>query len=412
MARLIQKPKEEYLQHLRVEINKKFVRTISSANDCETLALDIFLKTQHRLSNDTIRRLFTIKRSISLPSIYTLDVCAQYLEFNNWEAFVQTFLEQSVLYQRALLFDVIAESISFEDLLNRINSDIKSTDLFQNFNKIMLYKAQIKDEQFFRRLFEFTNIFELQELYKYDVYYTIHLLGSLCDRYDWLSIIAIEQYHTVPYEENYFVEWLVVPEKSYYLFLLENYYHANSTTKAAAIFYHLLRCTHFAEKKQWEVLDAHFKMLLPLLVGSYTLNSILKTRWLGVQLYHDSHFFEGTQRETIWKRILNSPQVNEKDTGDRITCVFIISQYLHQLEEFEFVITLYEQKVIESETLLGHWGGLNFNQLKVLYAAALLHTNRRTEAKVVFESIKPNQFDLNFKTSMLNIYNVLVKELN
>lgn len=42
MARLIQKPKEEYLQHLRTEINAKFVSTISSANDCEALAQDIF----------------------------------------------------------------------------------------------------------------------------------------------------------------------------------------------------------------------------------------------------------------------------------------------------------------------------------------------------------------------------------
>ena len=412
MARPIQKPKEEYLHHLRTEINRKFVSTISTANDCEALAQHIFLKTQHRLSSDTIRRLFAIKRSTSLPSVFTLDVCAQYLEFNNWEAFVQTFLEQSVLYQRALLFDVISECISFDDLLNRINSDIKSTDLFQNFNKIMLYKAQIKDETFFKRLFEFTTIFELQELSKYDVYYTIHLLGSLCDRYDWLGTIAIEHYHTLPYEENYFVEWLVVPEKRYYLPLLENYYHANRTSKAASVFYHLLRCTNFAERQQWEALDTHFKILMPILVSSYSLNGLLKMRWLGVQLYHDSHFFNGAQKETIWKRILNSPQVNEKDTGDRITCVFIISQYLYQLQEFDLVVTLYEQKVIESATLLGHWGGLNFNQLKVLYAAALLHTNKGTDAKVVFESIKPNQFDLNFKTRMIAIYNIVAKELN
>ena len=412
MARLIQKPKDEYLQHLRTEINKKFVSNIATANDCEVLAADIFLKTQHRLSVDTIRRLFTLKKGTSLPSIFTLDVCAQYLEFHNWEDFVQTFLEQSALYQRALLFDVIAESISFEDLLMQINSDVKSTDLYNNFNKIVLYKAQIKDEAFFRRIFEFTTIFEFQELYKYDVYYTIHLLGSLCDRYDWLGTIAIEQYHTIPYENSYFVEWLVVPEKSYYLPLLENYYAANRKTKSVAVFYHLLQCSHFAERQQWEVLDTHFKMLLPLLVSSYTLNGILKMRWLGVQLYHDSHFFNGIQKKTIWKRILNSPQINEKDTGDRITCIFIICQYLCNLQDYEMVVTLYEEKMFPSETLLGHWGGLNFNQLKVLYTLALLRTNRKEKAKVFFEGIKPNQFDLNFKIQMLEIYEILTTELN
>jgi hypothetical protein len=135
-------------------------------------------------------------------------------------------------------------------------------------------------------------------------------------------------------------------------------------------------------------------------------------RWLGVQLYHDSHFLNGAQKEIIWKRILNSPQVNEKDTGDRITCIFMISQYLYQLEEFALVVTLYEEKALESSTLLGLWGGLNFNQLKVLYAASLLQTQRRVDAKVVFESIKPNQFDLNFKTRMLGIYDGIAKAFN
>lgn len=412
MAKLIQKPKEEYLQHLRTEINKKFVSNIATANDCEVLAADIFLKTQHRLSNDTLRRLFTIKKSTSLPSIFTLDVCAQYLEYHDWEDFVQTFLEQSALYQRALLFDVIDERISFEDLLMRINSDIKSTDLFQNFNKIILYKAQIRDEEFFRRIFEFTSIFQLQELHKYDVYYTIHLLGALCQRHDWLGAIAITHYHTMSYGDNYFVEWLVVPEKSYYFPLLENYYHANRTTKSIAVFYHLLRCTHYAEQQQWEAADAHFKMLIPLLVGTYTLNSILKMRWFGVQLYHDSHFFNGAQKSTILKRILSCPQINEKDTGDRITCIFIISQYLCKMEDYEMVTTLYEEKALQSASLLGHWGGLNFNQLKVLYALALLRTHRKQDAKVIFDTIKPNQFDLNFKTQMLEVYEIVAAELN
>jgi hypothetical protein len=85
---------------------------------------------------------------------------------------------------------------------------------------------------------------------------------------------------------------------------------------------------------------------------------------------------------------------------------------LYQLEEFELVVTLYEQKALESATLLGHWGGLNFNQLKVFYAAALLHTHRSADAKVVFESIKPNQFDLNFKTRMLGIYDGIAKAFN
>ncbi|WP_264520662.1 hypothetical protein [Flavobacterium sp. N1994] len=402
----------EYLQHLRAEINKKFVSNIASATDCETLAAAIFLKTQHRLSNDTIRRLFAIKKSTSHPSLFTLDVCAQYLEYQNWEDFVQFFLEQSALHQKNLLFDIIAEQVAFEELLSRINSYIQSTDLYANFNKIILYKAQIRDEGFFKRLFEFTPIFEYKEEHKYDIYYTIHLLGSLCDRYDWLGSIAIQYYHTIPYDNNYFVEWLVVPEKKYYLPLLENYFENNRNIKSIAIFYHIIWSTHFIKEQNWEGLDAHFKKSLPLLIGSFTPNSILKMRLLGVQMFHDFHFNNGSQKNTIWKKIFNNPLLDARDSGDRITSIFIISLYLIQLKEYEMIIALFEQKAIKSTTLLGHWGSLNFNQLKVLYALALLQTDKTEAARRVYNQIKANQFDMNFKTQMLEAYKILAAELN
>ena len=411
MARPIQKPKEEYLQQLRAEINKKFISNISSANDCTALGAAIFLKTQHLLSVDTVRRLFALKKSNSLPSRFTLDACAKYLDYHDWEEFVQIFAEKSALNQKVLLFDVIEERDSFESLLSQINANSKSTDLYENFSKIILYKAQIRDELFFTRIFEFTTIFKYQEPYKYDIYYTIHLLGALCNRYDWLGNIAVSHYHTIPYKDNYFVEWLVVPEKTYYLPLLENYYDADRNTKSVVVFYHLIQCTVYAEQKNWEALELSFQKLVPLVVGSYTLNSILKMRWLGVQLQHDLHFFEGANKNSIWKRIFNSPQINEKDGGDCITCIFIISQYLCKAAEYEMIIMLYEQKAVKSATLLGHWGELNFNQLSVLYALALLRTDRKAEALVIFDKIKVNQFDLNFKSQMISTYNILVENL-
>jgi hypothetical protein len=412
MARLIQKPKEEYLQHLRTQISIKFNANISTANDCENLVTAIFSKTHHRLSNDTIRRLFTLKKSTSLPSMFTLDVCAKYLEYQDWEDFVQTFLEQSALYQRALLFDVIEDRVPFESIVTRINADIKSTDLYETFNKILLYKAQRRDEEFFTRLFEFTSIFQVTELYKYDLYYTIHLVGCLCHKYEWLSTIAIENYHSSATDENYFVEWLVVPHKTYYLPLLEKYYVTNKATKSVAVFYHLIKCSSAAEQKDWKSFELHFEKLIPIIVSSYRFNSILKMRWYGVQLHHDLHFNQGNLQKNISNRILNSPQINEKDSGDRITAIFVICSYLSLLEMNELIIELYEQKALKHTSLLGHWGELNFNQLKVFYVQALLSVQRIAEAKMIFQQIKVNQFDLNFKPRMLEVYENAAKELH
>jgi hypothetical protein len=412
MARLIQKPKEEYLNHLRNQMYKKFPSKISTILGCELLIADIYSKTQHLLSIDTIKRLLVLKKSNSLPSIFTLDVCAQYLDYHDWEDFVKSYLEQSVFYQKTLLINIIEDRKSFEDILNYINDDLKSTDLFENFNKIVLYKAQVEDEVFFKRIFEFHNIFEYNELHKYDIYYTIHLLGSLCSKYDWLKAIAITHYYNLSYDENYFVEWLVIPDKDYYFPLLDNYYKANGDIKSVAVFYHLIQCTYLAEHQKWDTFEDHFKQVIPLLVSTFSFNSILKMRWLGIQLYHDSHFNNGELQENIIKRILSASQINDKDNGNSITAIFIISNYLTHLELYDVIIELYEQKCVHRTFLLGHWGDLNFNQLNVHYALALLKTGKKEEAKLIFNKIKQQQFDLNFKTRILAIYDVLVKEFN
>jgi hypothetical protein len=134
-------------------------------------------------------------------------------------------------------------------------------------------------------------------------------------------------------------------------------------------------------------------------------------RWYGVQLYHDLHFNHGNLQKNIINRILNSPQINEKDSGDRITAIFVICTYLSLLEMNELIIELYEQKALKHTSLLGHWGELNFNQLKVFYVQALVNVQRIAEAKMIFQQIKENQFDLNFKPRMLEVYQYIAKEL-
>ncbi len=55
-------------------------------------------------------------------------------------------------------------------------------------------------------------------------------------------------------------------------------------------------------------------------------------------------------------------------------------------------------------------GELIFNLLNILYALALLRTYRKEAALVIFDKIKVTQFDLNLKTQMLEVYEVLTKK--
>lgn len=404
MARLLQEPKEEHLKYLRELILNKFSKPVVSNNDCKQLEYAIQSTINQRLSIDTIARLFNIKKSSSSPSIFTLDTFSSFVGYSSWDGLTKSYSEQNILYQKAILFDVIRNTIPLEDLFNKLNTSSKSTLLYETINQIILCKAQQKDEVFFKRLFELQVVFEHQETYKYAIYHTIHLLGSLCEQHEWLAEIAIEYYHDLPYDANYFVEWLVVPEQRYYLPLLENCYKSNQST---AHFYHLIYCTHFAETHQWELFLERYNrtVLLPK-------NNMLAMRWLGVQLYYTVHFENGLDYDKLVDIILKHTYTNDKDSGHRVTSIFMICNYFYIVGAFEPIIALVEQNSGKHSAILGYWAELNFNQLKVYYAFALVKKERKEEAIVVFNQIKPDCFDLNFKTRMLGIYNVLAKELN
>ncbi len=399
MARLLQEPKEEHLHYLRELITNKFSRPIINTTDCKLLEDAIQEAINQRLSIDTISRLFGIKKSNSLPSIFTLDTCSIYVGYASWEELTKSYSEQNALYQKAILFEVIQNTNSLEDLFYKLNACSKTTLLYETVNQIILCKAQQKDVAFFKRLFELQLIFEFQESHKYAIYHTIHLLGSLCEQNDWLSEIAITYYHNLPYAANYFVEWLVVPEKQYYFPLLENCYKNNKSTSD---FYHLIHCTYFAETNQWDLFLPHYHKIVAL-----PKNNMLEMRWFGVQLYYDKRFENSVYQDKLIAKIKKHSCTNAKDAGDRVSSIFMICNYLFVIGAYDAIIILFEQNAVKYSTILGYWAELNYNQLKVYYAFSLSNYNRKEEAVIIFKQIRPDRFDLNFKQKITEVYKSL-----
>ena len=248
-------------------------------------------------------------------------------------------------------------------------------------------------------MFEVKLLFEYQETHKYAIYNTVHLLSILCTKHDWLSRIAITHYANLSYPINYFVEWVVVPEQQYYLPLMENFYQSDKTIST---FYHLIHCTHFAETNQWELFLEHYNKIIVA-----PKNNMLEMRWLGVQLYHDKQFENDLHREKIVAKILKHSCTNAKDSGDRVSSVFMICNYLYVIGAYETIIILFEQNAAKYSFILGYWAELNYNQLKVYYTYSLVNKYRKEEAIVVFKQIKPDRFDLNFKQRMIEVYKSL-----
>lgn len=75
---------EEIIQRIEIEAGHK----LRSATDCTRFALDIESMTGELISANTIKRAFGIISSNSGPSTFTLNLIAQRLGYNDWNAFV------------------------------------------------------------------------------------------------------------------------------------------------------------------------------------------------------------------------------------------------------------------------------------------------------------------------------------
>ncbi|MDI1317757.1 hypothetical protein [Flavobacterium sp.] len=404
MARIPQEPKEEHIHYLKSLVHIGFSKSVLTSYDCTTLAESIERTIDEKLSVDTLRRFFGVIKSVSLPSTYTLDVLSKYVGYKNWSDLILGHQEQCELHQKHLLFELITKNIPFQELLVRFNSFPKTTAVYDLFKQVILIKIEQKDVAFFENIFKFQLIFEFQESFKYAIYHTIHLLGSLCSIHEWLKDIAINNYYNLPYCEDYFVEWLVVPEQDYYLEVLEKYYEVNQDNLDKKTFYHLIHCTTAAKKGIWEVFTMHYSVLMELNINVNSLHNILQMRWYGVQMLHDKQYNNGFKIEKICNAFCESAAINEKDAGNRVSSIFIITQYLFAIENYLLIITLFEKQAAKFSNILGYWALLNYDHLKVYYAFALLKTNQAEKATLVFKEIKPNKFDLNFKTEVEAIY--------
>lgn len=76
------------VEHLKLEVERKFGRRILISSDCTTLANEIYRKTNNQLSFNTVRRCFNIMKSDYQPSLHTLDSLAIYCGFTSFGSYV------------------------------------------------------------------------------------------------------------------------------------------------------------------------------------------------------------------------------------------------------------------------------------------------------------------------------------
>lgn len=80
--------KSEFVELLKKRVEKVFGRTILSSSDCQLLAIEVFKHTGMKISVNTLRRLYHLMRSQYQPSLFTLDLLAQYCSYHSFSDFI------------------------------------------------------------------------------------------------------------------------------------------------------------------------------------------------------------------------------------------------------------------------------------------------------------------------------------
>src|ERR1700761_1596931 len=74
-------------EQLKQEVLDKAGLTIITPSDCQSLALNISKQTKKQISDTTIKRIYGFALSSSVPSLYTLNLLAEYCGYSSWDYF-------------------------------------------------------------------------------------------------------------------------------------------------------------------------------------------------------------------------------------------------------------------------------------------------------------------------------------
>jgi hypothetical protein len=407
MARIKNKPKEEHLALLRKELSKKQTYNILTSSDCKYLSESM----NNSVSPDTLRRLFDIIKNNNTISLVSLNHCAVFCGFTDWGSFIDYYNQIKVNESKIILLKCLQGKLDNPTIIENIDSFIVTKEVFDLFIQIILIKVIQEDKDFFINIFEFEPIFVDIEKNRYEIYYIIHLLSTLCQSHLWLQEIAIEHYFNLDshfhFDSDFFVEWLVTPQFEFYRTLLHNYHKVKKNDANANAFYHLTMAHYYADIEDWDNYELHHSEINTIAFEEIKSN-ILLMKFKGIKLIHALKF-NPNELEKLCNEInkINFSYLY-KDTSDRITALLFLSFSLYKCEQYQIIINCITNNFSKYGIIFSQWGEQNWNHLKIIYASSLLKTNQIEKAGEIFKSISNDRFDLNFSPFTDTIYKELL----
>ena len=401
MPRIKHQIQDEHLKEIKSLVEFTFGHKILNINDCGNLSNSIFEKVKSSVSTDTLRRIFGLIETKSQPSLFTLEILSKYVGFDGYYDFINSIaLVGKNFYYRQILDCTFNKIMPFEGL-QALQKTKPCSDYYSTLHQLILLAYQKKDRLFFEQIFINQSGFEWTSDFKYEIYQTIQLLGKLVEENTWLQQIALENYISLPYFFDYFIEWYVADEQTYYLELLEKYKKVNENEVQKQLFYHCIIGFNAYKNKDHKKFIMHYKEIKRY-SENYMPNNIIKSRILGMQF-----LYETTHHNVIAEK--NLLQIDFEalfpDIGDRVTSMFFLFNHLFEAKAFSLMVRLSEKWVSNDTVFFSIWTRINWNQLCVYMTYAYIQLDKREIAINYYNQINTSLFEIYNSSRFDKLYN-------
>lgn len=397
------------------KIEARFGKPIRYSKDCEALAYSINKISADRISATTLKRLLGFAKSIEQPRLFTLDLIATYVGYNDWSSLLaiiesaenvtipvsllhykSTDNSESVhLLNHEISISLTTQSININRVISLCNSHGTYAAIYPFVIEMIGIAAQQKNILFLKQVFDLPNIFIRRISNTLQLYYVGQSIGIMMRRNPDLAEELIETFAANKKAQQFFIEWFVDEDYllGYYGKLLDNY-HLNRKRKIQdRLFYFALKYSqalqegNIIKSKNWYKKIKNLK--LPAQV-----HEIPAARYFGIMLAEDKKT-ENLAASNLHKNL--QQYLKEKDYVKAIGFTLFLSKELFRSKKTDFLITVindfekHHEKTLK--TLSSHLDIITENELNIYLAYTYHIQGNKKKANECFKNIEPNLFD-------------------
>lgn len=189
---------EEQLNSLRELVEKEFGYSIRSRSNCELLSEQIEEKTNQRLSVNTLRRFFSVTKSMTRPSEETLNIISRYCGFSGISELLNT------AYKKSYSSDLTIDSAN---RLYECTGDCP--EYYQNLNWLVRLSFRDNNYGFLRDFFTLNAFAKINDHPSKELKTLIQCFGVEMRSNPKMYNFLIDHYSSSPFSRIEYFEWFV-----------------------------------------------------------------------------------------------------------------------------------------------------------------------------------------------------------